>query len=135
MAIKPAEMAQIYYGACEARAYKGSDAQLKIWRQMLAYAEKRDLEKALVFYWRDNTEFPMPAELGHLVERARRERLAVSSGPKERVEYTCPSCGAPFSTFVDPGDTRPRLCMVANPAGDLLGCRVRLVELSRTATR
>jgi hypothetical protein len=129
--IKPAEMSQIYFEACDAKGYKGNDGQLKIWRQTLAYAEKKDLQQALIFYWQDNTDFPMPAELRHLVERARRERLAESSEPKEFVEYECPQCHAPFSTVVNVGDTRPRLCLVVAEHNELRGCRVRLTELNR----
>jgi hypothetical protein len=126
MPIKPIEMSQIYYEACDAKGYKGNEGQLKIWRMTLAYAEKKDLQQALTLYWQENTDFPMPAELRHLVERARRERLAESSEPKEFVEYECPECHAPFSTFVSPGDVRPRICMLVGYDGQLTGCSVKL---------
>ena len=131
MAIKPAEMSDLYFAACDAKGYRGTEGQLKIWQQILGYAEKRDLQKALEFYWQDNKEFPMPAELRHLVERARRERLQVTDEPCEQVEYECPECHAPFSTVVNVGDTRPRLCLVVAEHNEVRGCRVRLIELSR----
>jgi hypothetical protein len=134
MPVKPADMGRIYYDACDAKGYKGNEGQLKLWRQMLGYAELRDLQKAMEIYWQDNSDFPMPAQLRHLVERARRERMEKSGGPSEMVEYECPSCHAPLSTVVEVGDTRPRLCLVANEKQELRGCRVRLTELSRMPT-
>lgn len=131
MTIKPADMGRIYYDACDAKGYKGNEGQLKLWRQMLGYADLGDLRTAMELYWQENSDFPMPAQLRHLVERARRERLEKSGGPSEMVEYECPQCHAPFSTVVDVGDMRPRLCLVFNEQKELRGCRVRLTELNR----
>lgn len=129
--MKPAETAAIYYEACDAKGYKGNEGQLKIWRQQLGYAERKDLERALELYWQTNVEFPMPAQLRHLVERARRERLEAADVPKELVEYDCPECHAPFSTIVDVGDHGPRLCLLVNEKNEFVGCRVRLTETQR----
>lgn len=128
----PSETAAIYYGACDLKGYKGNDGQLRTWRQQLGYAEAQDLEKALELYWKDNTEFPMPSQLRSLVERSRRERLEVSDSPKELVEYVCPECQAPFSTYVEIGDRRNRICAVVNEKHEIKGCRVRLEERRRT---
>jgi hypothetical protein len=131
MPIKPAEMSAIYYACCDAKGYKGSDEQLKLWNKTLGYAEKVDLQAALILHWSDNTDFPMPADLRHLVERSKRERLMESEGPKELVEYVCPQCHAPFSTVVAVGDYRPRICLVVDYRNQLTGCRVRLREVGR----
>lgn len=131
--MKPNDMREIYLQACDAKGFQPNEGQLKTWREQLGYAEKRDLEEALREYWAQNSDFPMPNQLRHLVERVKRMRLAASEAPKELVDYVCPSCGAPFSTLVDPGDARHRICLVVNDKKELVGCRVRLTETSRRA--
>ena len=125
------ELKEIYKTACFGKGFQPNDSQFKLWKQTLGWAEEADLAKALVYYFQESSTFPMPAELKHLIERSRRERLEKSTGPCEQVEYECPQCHAPFSTVVNVGDTRPRLCLVVAEHNELRGCRVRLTELNR----
>ena len=131
----PNEIREVYLQACDAKGFQPNEGQLKIWRQVLGFYEKRDLEAAVVLWYTRNSDFPMPGgEKGikPYVEQARRERLARSSDKKTLVIYVCPSCQAIFSTYVDMGDQRPRLCMTRdNATGELHGCRVRLMETER----
>lgn len=121
----------LYQTACDGKGFQPNDGQYKIWKQTLGWAEEADLARALMYYFEENTDFPMPAQLKHLIERSRRERLTASEQPCETVEYGCPECHAPFSVVVGVGDARPRLCLVANGIGELRGCRVLLTELGR----
>ena len=125
------ELKEIYKTACSGKGFQPNDSQFKLWKQTLGWCEAADLAKALVYFFQDQPGFPMPADLRHLVERAKRERLMESEGPKELVEYECPQCHAPFSTVVAVGDCRPRICLVVDYRNQLTGCRVRLREVGR----
>ena len=125
------ELRTHYRAACDSKGFVPNEGQFKVWKQVLGWAEEQDLSKALVYYFEAESGFPMPADLKHLIERAKRERLTESTGPKEIVEYECPSCHAPFSTVVDVGDMRPRICIVVGEHNELKGCRVRLTEYAR----
>lgn len=129
------ELKELYRKACYSKNYEPSDGQFKVWKQTLGFADEPDLARALTLFFQDNTEFPMPSQLKHLIERARRERLQASELPCEHVEYECPSCHAPFSTVVNVGDNRNRICLIVDQENKLRGCRVRLTELSRTPSQ
>ena len=83
------ELKAIYADACEAKGFQGTSGQLKIWKQTLAFLDKRDLERALALHFQTSRDFPMPVELGNLAHRAYNERIARATGPET---YTCWEC-------------------------------------------
>ena len=104
------ELRNLYQTACDGKGYIGNEGQFKVWKQTLGWCEERDLAKALVAYFQDNTGFPMPAELKTLAESARRARITAASAIKELVRWRCPDCGIYRSGFLEPADHEPRIC-------------------------
>ena len=99
------ELTGIYRVACQAKGYDGNEGQFKIWKQILGWCERIDLEKALETYFAGNTAFPMPAELKPLAERARRERMARLSQKEMLAMWRCPDCGAGLSAYLPEGSS------------------------------
>ena len=122
--MKPAEMEDIYRTACSGKGFEPSDGQFKVWKQTLGWCEKRDLSQALIWFFQASKDFPMPADLKPLAEKARLQREMKDASPQEQVEYECPQCHLPFSAVVEAGDTKPRICLVNGYQGRLTGCRV-----------
>lgn len=98
------QMQGIYRMACEGKGYKGNEGQAKVWMLTMGNLEEEDLAQALLWYWADNTAFPMPAELKTLAEKARRQRTA--SGLGWIVTYECMDCHLTY-TSVHKNELRP----------------------------
>ena len=119
--MKPKEMEELYYRACDAKGFTGSDGQLKIWRQILGRFEKSDLEEAILAYYEKETGFPMPAELKPLAANAQRRRESIEQGERSKVfvHMTCPTCGDHSSgAFTPERVRRPFYCRsIYGPVG------------------
>jgi hypothetical protein len=83
------ELKGIYVVACQAKGFEGNEGQYKMWKKLLGWCERVDLESALEMWFSSNISFPMPAELKPLSEQARRARAAKALGPET---YTCWEC-------------------------------------------
>ena len=102
------ELEQVYKLACDGKGFKPNDGQFKIWQLTLGNLEELDLQQALVWYWADNTNFPMPAELKTLAERSRRARASQTLG--WIVRYQCPVCGMTMTSNPHTENRPPRTC-------------------------
>lgn len=101
---------EIYALACGAKGFEPNESQFKIWKQILGWAEEKDLEQALVWYFTDNLTFPMPAELKALAGRAARERQSRSAEKKYLVGFQCPECGSTEAGYFPNADIERRVC-------------------------
>lgn len=104
------ELEKIYKLACDGKGYEPNDGQFKIWKQTLGWSEECDLSQALTWWFADNTDFPMPALLKPLLEKARLARVARATGQKDLVRWHCPDCGIYRSGFISPNDQFSRRC-------------------------
>jgi hypothetical protein len=64
----------------------------------------------LIWFYEEETTFPMPAELKPLAERARRERTARSEIRRGLVMWKCPVCAWTMSGHLTLEDRAPRFC-------------------------
>jgi hypothetical protein len=104
------ELRKIYKSACDGKGYEPNDGQFKVWKLTLAWCDQRDLAQALVYWFGDNTAFPMPAELKPLAERARRARTAKASAATDLVGWRCTICKVTRCGLISPEDHDPRYC-------------------------
>lgn len=133
------QLKEIYRTACYGKGFEPNDGQFKVWKQTLGWCEEADLAQALVWYFQENTSFPMPAELKPLSERARRGRTAKTTGPKDEVRWRCPDCYVTMTGSIDPSDDRPRICRglprnrpQCDPQGNPIPCGAVMDEIERT---
>ena len=103
------ELKELYQAACDGKGFEGNAGQFKIWQQTLGWCQQADLAQALIWYFQENTAFPMPAELKTLSERARRERLTKSQN-EWYVHYRCPICRATITKIHTSEERPPRTC-------------------------
>jgi hypothetical protein len=133
------ELKHLYRTACAGKNYEPTDGQFKIWKQTLGWCEEVDLSQALVWYFQDNTGFPMPAELKTLSETARRQRVSRIAVVKDEVRWRCPDCGVTMTGFIDPTDRAIRVCRgfpahdrpQTNPDGSPIPCGGIMDEIAR----
>jgi hypothetical protein len=104
------QLENLYRTACAGKGYEGNEGQFKIWKQTLQWCEEADLAQALVWYFSDNINFPMPAELKALAGRAMRERTSKLAIKTDLVGWYCPECGIHMSAFLPPGSDTTRVC-------------------------
>lgn len=104
------EMKTIYDTACRGKGYEPNDDQFKVWKQVLGWCESGDLAQGLIYWFSNNSTFPMPAELKPLSEQARRERTARSTKRNDFVAWKCPVCASGRSGWPDDPE-RTRFCM------------------------
>ena len=90
------------------RPYDGED--LKLWKRMIGWAEAADMRTALDSWWADHIEYPMPAELKPLLERARQGRMARSAVHKFLTRWKCPGCGIFACGYVTASEDLTRAC-------------------------
>ena len=104
------ELEKIYQMACETKGFEPTDGQFIIWKQTLGWCDPRDLEKAIIAWYRDNETFPMPALLKPLAEEARRKRILPTTGYEYTTAYRCPRCGATCCGFTPAHEQRCERC-------------------------
>ena len=128
--MKTSELEEIYVTACRGKGYEPNDGQFKIWKQTLGWCEQADLAQALVWWFTENSEFPMPAELKRLSEKSRRDREAKAAVLHDLITYQCPVCRVTRSGW--PADPeRQRYCMnVAKDGDGRCGAILQIVHLS-----
>jgi hypothetical protein len=93
------QLRTIYQTACDGKSFEPNEGQFKVWKQVLGWAEEKDLARALIFWFTDQTGFPMPADLKPLIEQARRERIAKASTPQVQKVWECLDCHTTVSSF------------------------------------
>ena len=133
-----AQLKKLYQTACDGKGFEGNAGQFKVWQQTLGWCEETDLAQALVWYFQENTSFPMPADLKPLSERARRARTSSNTGPKDEVRWQCPDCGVIMTGFIDRADNRTRICRATprngpqhDAAGNSIPCGAAMNEIQR----
>jgi hypothetical protein len=104
------ELEGIYATACQAKGFEPNDGQFRIWRQTLGWVDRADLEQALIWYFSENTNFPMPSELKTLAGRAQQARVARTSEARFLVVWLCPVCGFRQSGFLAQNADARRYC-------------------------
>jgi len=104
------QLRNVYQTACDAKGYDANEGQFKIWKRLLGWSEMRDLGRAIEMWYEEETNFPMPAQLKPLVDRAVRERSAKSRAKTDLVRWQCPICGGTCAGFIPPDDFAPRTC-------------------------
>ena len=111
------DLKAVYESACDTKGFEGNAGQFKMWKQVLGWCERVDLQKALETYFAGNAGFPMPADLKPLAERARSERAARASGPEIYTVWECAECKTRMGSW-DAG-WNPSRCrgLVAVPLG------------------
>jgi hypothetical protein len=100
----------IYGMACSGKGYDPNEGQFKLWKQLLGWHEEADLAQALLWYFEQNTTFPMPAELKTLAGQAKRAREGNRSVKKYLVMYQCPLCLMTASEWLPMGENPMRIC-------------------------
>jgi hypothetical protein len=103
------DLKELYQVACDGKGRKADDGQLRVWVLTLLHLDKADLSQALVWYFTENSDFPMPAQLKPLAERARRNRFTAGN-QKGRVAWMCPTCKTRTVGFLAPGAETLRTC-------------------------
>ena len=104
------ELRIVYASACSGKGFEPNDGQFKVWKQTLGWCDERDLAQALIWFYEEDTTFPMPAELKPLAERARRERAARSEVRRGLVMWKCPVCAWKMAGFLTLEDRALRFC-------------------------
>lgn len=103
------QLEELYKVSCAGKGFKPTDGQFKVWTLTLLHLEHADLSQALVWYFSENTNFPMPAELKQLAEKSRRQRLAAKDN-RQRVTFVCPVCRMRVVGFYAPGEDTTVTC-------------------------
>ena len=104
------QLEKLYEMACRGKGYEPNDGQFKLWKQTLGWCEEVDLGQALVWYFSENTAFPMPAELKPLSARSLRERTNKTKDLRWYVTWECPTCGFRMSGFLSEDADLERRC-------------------------
>ena len=121
------QLKKAYTRACQTRGYEPSEGQFKTWKQTLMFFEAEDIERAIDFWYQDNTSLPMPAEMKPQIERARRARTSRVQNQPDFVAWQCPACGMGRTGWpVDPDV--PRYCQRPTGASQICGQRMLIVR-------
>lgn len=104
------QLKEIYRDACYAKNFEPSDGQFRVWKQTLGWIERIDLEEALVEWYKNETGFPMPAELKPLAMQAKQCRENRNAQVLDYVHWKCRVCGAGMTGYIPPSDREPRTC-------------------------
>lgn len=87
--MKRTDLESIYALACAAKGFQPNDAQFRIWWKTLGGLERGEVETALLSWFKNHTDFPMPAELQLAVEGIHRENAPAKEYYQQQV---CPRC-------------------------------------------
>jgi len=93
------DLKELYTLACDTKGFTPDMGQFKMWKPILGWCDKRDLEKAIVEWYSSDTNFPMPALLKPLAEAARLKRVRPTTGYEYTTGYLCPRCGLTVTSF------------------------------------
>ena len=104
------ELEKIYEMACRTKGFQPDDAQFKLWKRVLGWCERVDLDEALTRYFTENVNFPMPAELRPLAAECQRRRSAKVAERTYLVTWQCLDCGVTRSGWIPFGDDQVRTC-------------------------
>ncbi len=108
--ISKAEMTAIYESACSKARRDPDVVEFKAWINKLAMFDKRDVGEALVEWAAQSRFLPTTAELLPIASRIRNSRLARATEEKLFGVWTCETCRATRSGFVDATDLQTRFC-------------------------
>jgi len=108
--MKPNELEKLYQNACFVKGFEPNDGQFKVWKQVLGWIERIDLEEALTRWYEAETSFPMPAELKPLAMQAKQRRENKAAQALDYVRRQCPVCGVTTVDYNLPSDDAIRIC-------------------------
>lgn len=138
--MRPSELESIYRMACETKGFEPNDGQFGMWKKILGWCERNDLEQALSRWFAAETKFPMPAELRAIATQVQRERIASSSEKRYMVMFRCATCGHSQTGFLLMEDRALRFCrakwgpLLAQDAARINGQRPQRVQLPEGQT-
>ena len=104
------ELKELYTLACDTKGFTPDAGQFKLWKPILGWCDKRDLEKAIIEWYTSDTSFPMPALLKPLAETARLKRVRPTTGYEYTTGYRCPRCVLTVTDFNPAREMRCERC-------------------------